>query len=121
MKYFVLLYTLFFTILDYTHAQGQVVPLESFRRLNVNNPVVRRWAMQGIAVLGQQRNKTFVLVRVVSADARYELDVNGTERVRRRVDSDARMANCNRPGRCIREVFTVILRYFNGTQIINVI
>uniref|UniRef100_A0A0K0F0G8 Venom protein n=1 Tax=Strongyloides venezuelensis TaxID=75913 RepID=A0A0K0F0G8_STRVS len=121
MKYFVLLYTLFFTILEYIHAQGQVIPLERFRRLNTNNPVVRRWAREGIAVLEQQRNRTFVLVRVVSADARYELDASGTERVRRRVDSDARRVNCNRPGGCIREVFTVILKYFNGTQIINVI
>lgn len=118
MKYFFLIHILFFAL--FIVIFSQTIQYGNWKNLNPNSRVVRNWANEGVSLYGAERNKTFILVRVIRAQSRNEFSAPNTTIKRRRVDCTARNAICSRIGRCIRSLRTIIVNYFNGTRTVNV-
>uniref|UniRef100_A0A0N5C3K9 Uncharacterized protein n=1 Tax=Strongyloides papillosus TaxID=174720 RepID=A0A0N5C3K9_STREA len=118
MKYFFLVHILFFSL--FIVILSQTIQYGNWRNLNPNSPIVRNWANEGVALYGAERNKTFILVRVLRAQSRNGFSAPNITVKRRRVDCTARNAMCPNLGRCIRTLRTIIVNYLNGTRTVNV-
>uniref|UniRef100_A0A0K0FCU5 Secreted protein n=1 Tax=Strongyloides venezuelensis TaxID=75913 RepID=A0A0K0FCU5_STRVS len=118
MKYFflihILLSALFIVILCQTIQYGK------WKNLDPNSPVVRKWAKEGVSLYGAEKNKTFILVRVLRAQTKKGFSPPNITIKRRRVDCTAKNTVCHRSGGCIRTLRTIIMNYLNGTRTINV-
>uniref|UniRef100_A0A0K0FS37 Uncharacterized protein n=1 Tax=Strongyloides venezuelensis TaxID=75913 RepID=A0A0K0FS37_STRVS len=118
MKYFFLIHILFSAI--FVVVFSQTIRYGNWRNLNLNGPVVRSWAIEGVSLYGAERNKTFTLVRVLRAQTRSGFSGPNIIVKRRRVDCTAKNTMCVRPGGCIRTLRTIIMNYLNGTRTVNV-